>query len=235
MRVTGAFVCALSLCACSEQDAAQNQQGAARSVEAPLSPNTPQALQLTVLVKPIANGAHFEGRTNLPDGTELMLSIARPPVVGGDKATVAEGRFGMDILPKGGQPIPNGSYEVEVSTPLGDLQPADVKAQLGSEYEALTGPLLVKSSVSGARIVDYTTKVHIGGAVDPKADETARKAAYREHQAFADRSCKSNPDNVERLTGTQMSPEARARSIKSCLTMMERSREEMVREGLIQR
>jgi hypothetical protein len=37
--------------------------------------------------------------------------------------------------------IPAGAYEVEVSTPAGDLQPPSVKQQLGSDYEALTGPL----------------------------------------------------------------------------------------------
>jgi hypothetical protein len=115
------------------------------------------------------------------------------------------------------------------------LQPESVKAQLGSGYEALTGPLLIKDSVSGARIIEYTSKVHIGGALDPKADEAERKAAFREHEAFAERSCKSNPNEVERLTGTQMSDAAKARSVKSCLAMMEKSRQQLVREGLLQR
>lgn len=217
-------------------DPANNQQSEPQAqASTTFSPSSPQPLELTVVTKPLTNGLRVEGRTNLPDGTQLMLSLQRGPVLGGDKEFVQNGRFQEDIYPKDGKPIPSGSYDVEVSTPLGDTQPANVKEQLGSNYEALTGPFLVKDEVSGGRIIDYTTKAHIGGAADTRADEQARKAAYREHEAYSEKACRSNPDAVERLTGTAMTAEQRVNSIRKCLNMMAQSRKELEHEGLIQR
>jgi hypothetical protein len=226
----------MASCGGPSGDPANSQQGAPQPEAATtFSPSAPQPLQLTVVTKQLANGLRVEGRTNLPDGTQLMLRLQRGPVFGGDKEFVQNGRFQEDIYPKDGKPIPSGSYDVEVSTPLGDIQPANIKEQLGSDYEALTGPFLVKDEVSGGRIIDYTTKAHIGGAVDPRADEEARKAAYREHEAYSEKACRSNPDAVEHLTGTPMTAEQRANSIRKCLNTMAQSREELEREGLVQR
>lgn len=223
----------ISLASCSATPETQNDASNNVAAGPALSPDAPQPLEFVVVARPIANGVHIEGRTNLPDGTEIMLDVRRPPITGGDKAIVLNGQFASDILPKDGKPIPNGSYEVEVSTPFADVQPESVKSQVGPDYRALTGPLLVKSEFGG-RIVDYSAKVHIGGAVGPKADQAARKAAYHWHENFAERSCRSNPDSVERLTGTQMTDAQRTRSVASCLAVMARSRRQLVREGVIE-
>lgn len=232
LLVASLLVC----CRCTSGDPTNNQQSKPQPQAATtFSPSAPQTLQLAVVTKSLANGLAVEGHTNLPDGTELMLSVQRGPVLGGAKEFVQNGAFQDNIYPNDGKPIPSGTYRVEVSTPLGDIQPAGIKEQLGSNYEAITGPLLVKDEVSGGRIIDYTTKAHIGGAADPRADERARKVAYREHEAYSEKACRSNPDAVEHLTGTVMPPEKRAESIGKCLKMMAQSREELEREGLIQR
>jgi DNA-binding TFAR19-related protein (PDSD5 family) len=93
---------------------------------------------------------------------------------------------------------------------------------------------LVKSDVSGGRIIEYVTKAHIGGAADPRADAEARKAAYREHEAYSAKACHANPDAVERLTGSRLSADQRAESVRKCLKAMAKSRDELVREGLIE-
>jgi hypothetical protein len=178
-------------------------------------------------------GVHLEGLTNLPDGTELMVSVQRGPVMGGDKEVVAGGHFAEDVLPKRGQPIPPGNYDVEVSTPFGDFQPPEVKAELGSNYEALTGPLLSKSN--GGRIVDYNSKFHVGGSVDTKADQQSRADALQRSKNVAEKSCKSNPDAVERLTGSAMTAEARERSIAHCLKTMAQDRAKFARSPLPRR
>jgi hypothetical protein len=205
----------------------------APNADVSFSPGAPQPLDLTIVTSPLANGLRIEGETNLPDGTELMLSVQRGPVVGGDKVAVVDGRFSADIFPKEGKPIPTGPYEVEVSTPLGDLQPGPVKAMLGSNYEALTGPLLVKS-MFGGRIIEYVTKVEFGGPANPVADKAARQRAYREYEARTREDCNSNPELVERLTGKPMSPSERANSIKRCLHEAAKGREELIAEGLIE-
>jgi hypothetical protein len=161
-------------CNSPPDDAATNDESAPLQAASTFSTGSPQLLQLTVVTTPLKNGLHVEGRTNLPGDTELMLSVQRGPVLGGDKEAVKGGRFQEDIYPKQGQPIPSGTYEVEVRTPLGDLQPPNVKEQLGSNYEALSGPLLVKSEVSGGRIIDYTAKVNISGA--PTLAQTSKLA-----------------------------------------------------------
>ena len=162
-----------------------------------------------------------------------MVGMQRGPVLAGDKAVVQNGRFTLDVYPRNGEGIPSGYYNVEVSSPLGDLQPDPVKAALGSDYEALTGPLVGKDEL-GLRTIHLTTKVQVGGPPNAGADKAARQQAYREHEQFSRRSCQSNPDAVERLTGKAMSPSERAASIQRCLREMAESRKELVREGLIE-
>jgi hypothetical protein len=179
----------------------------------------------------MANGVHIEGQTNLPDGTELMVSFQRGPVVGGEKLSVSNGHFSEDVLPKAGKSIPPGKYDLEISTPLGDLQPDDVKAQLGSDYEALTGPLLRKG-VIGERGIDYTSSVHIGGAIDAKADLAARREALQQVKEADERDCPARPDLIEKYTGAPMLAEARERAIKECFAQSARIRAKFSKEPL---
>lgn len=202
--------------------------------EETFSTSVPRPLRLSAQAELIPTGARLSGETNLPDGTELMVSLTRRPVVMGDKVVVQSGRFAVDLRPLNDLPMPPGAYRLSVSTPYGDLQPGDVKSQLGSNYEALSGPLLEKSE-HGSRTINYETKVELGGAANPKADKEARQRAYREHEAFAKRSCESHPSSVERLSGEAMSEQQRKNSTASCLREMEASRKEMVAEGVLER
>jgi hypothetical protein len=96
------------------------------------SPSDPKPLRLAVVVTPLQNGARISGETNLPDGTKLMLGLQRGTVMAGPSVLVDRGRFTADLYPNDGAAIPPGPYEVTVSSPLGDIQDGDVKAQLGS-------------------------------------------------------------------------------------------------------
>lgn len=234
-QAVGAFVVVLAACSSPGNNATQQsdtrQVATAVSTTPKFSPSSPTLVHLSVKTRTIGNtGVHLDGETNLPDGTEVMVSVQRGPVMGGDKETVMGGHFAEDVLPKGGAPIPPGIYEVEVSTPFGDFQPPEVKAQLGSNYEALRGSLLSKSN--GGRIVDYNSKFHVGGSMDGKADEQARADALQRAKDFAERSCRSNPDTVERLTGTAMTADARERSITNCLKTMAHDRAKFARSPL---
>ena len=200
--------------------------------EAFFSPSNPKPLALKVNVSPLPHGARLSGATNLPDGTELMVSVSRASVSAGEKVSVSGGKFTQDLYPNAGKPIPPGDYEVEVMTPLGAFQPEAVKGQLGENYEALTGPLLVTDDVG--RVIEYRSKIRLDGPPNAAADRTARRKAYQDHVAFSERSCRSNPDTLEKLTGAQLSPERRAESVRRCLKTMAKSRKELAADGLVQ-
>lgn len=222
---------ALLLSACGREPAAATAADALPGRQT-FSPSSPQPLLLTVHVTPLTHGARLLGVTNLPDGTELMLSVSRASVSASQKVSVSGGRFTQDLYPNDGKPIPPGAYEVEVMTPLGDLQPDPVKVQLGSDYEALTGPLLVKDEFG--RVVEYKSKVQLDGPPDATADRAARRKAYRDHVAFSEQTCRSNPDTLERLTGVRLSAEQRTQKVRDCLTSMAASRKQLAAEGLIE-
>jgi hypothetical protein len=219
------FILSVSLSACGDR-ASQGTPSAS------FSPSSPKPLILVVTTTPLAHGARLTGRTNLPDGTELMTSLGRYSVLAGDKVSVVGGGFTQDLFPNDGKPIPPGDYDVEVSSPLGDIQPTAVKAQLGSEYESLTGPLVVKGEIG--RIIDYQSKIRSEGPPSPAADRAARKKAYRDHVALSERLCRSNPDTVEGLTGVPLSPQRRSEIVRRCLAGMATSRKELGAEGLVE-
>lgn len=212
----------------------QTPQTSAPAVSPPeqFSPADPKPLRLTVTVNPLPNGARIGGATNLPDGTKLMLDLRRGTVWTGESVAVQGGSFSAELYPRDKAAIPPGRYTAEVSTPLGDLQDANVQSQLGSSYEALTGPLLKRDQLG--RVIDFETKVIIGGKPNPEADRAARKQAYRDNVEFSERSCRSNPGTVERLTGRAMSTTARERSIRRCLSEMAVERRKMTAQGLIE-
>jgi hypothetical protein len=197
------------------------------------SPDAPQPLVLAVSTTPLKSGLRIDGRTNLPEGTELMVSVQRGPVLAGTKVIVRNGRFSADLYPRQGQPIPSGNYDIEVSTPFADLQPQSVKSVLGPDYSAVTGPLVVPSQFGG-RIIDYTAKVNIGGRADPAADRAARRRAYKEFEANSRRGCEELPASVEEITGRRKGPSQRAALIQSCLRNIPQSKKELMTEGLIE-
>jgi hypothetical protein len=211
----------------------QNGNGSTASVEREtFSPSQPKPLRLEIVATPLQNGARIAGRTNLPDGTSLMLGLQRGPVGAGPEVTVRNGAFSADVFPRDGAAIPPGRYEVSVSSPLGDLQPDVVRDQLGSSYEALTGPLLRRDDIG--RMIRYTGSVTIGGHTSAEADRDARREAAREYDRFTRESCQSQPDTVEQLAHRRLTPAERERSIQGCLREMELGRRDLEKQGLIE-
>lgn len=197
------------------------------------SPTRPRPLQLDIAVTPVANGVRIDGRTNLPTGTLLMLELQRGPAIGGPQVEVQNGHFSATVIPGNGGPVPPGRYEVRVSTPLGDLQPAHVRDQLGSNYEALTGRWLVRDSLG--RMIQYHSSVSIGGPPSAAADRDARRAAGARYDAFSARACDEQPATIERLTGRSMSEGMRRRAVADCQREMASGRREAERQGLVER
>lgn len=96
----------------------------------------------------LTDGTHpiVAGKTNLPDGTLLMISIENSspfePIVD-DKVSVNNGSFTSGIfLSAIEEGLPPGRYVADVVVPYPRVQPAKVRAIIGENGEHLTGPLV---------------------------------------------------------------------------------------------
>ncbi|WP_051258299.1 hypothetical protein [Teredinibacter turnerae] len=96
------------------------------------------------------------GETNLPDSTELLISLSNEAVgfTAQDKSAVRNGKFSAGPLgPKSG--LTAGNYVIEVMMPVPSVQPESVQSIIGNEGQYLTGPL-VKDSSWGGKTVEYS-------------------------------------------------------------------------------
>jgi len=93
------------------------------------------------------------GETNLPDGTELMISLSGKTVKydGQDKAKVQSGKFESSEFSLDGKNLQAGQYDVDVVMPIPAVQSPSVRAVIGEKGENLKG-LLVKQGDLGVTI-----------------------------------------------------------------------------------
>lgn len=100
------------------------------------------------------------GHTNLPEQMQLMIDLVNPStqyILTQDKTEVKSGgAFETVWMSKQGGPFPTGTYEVTVSSPLPDLQPAAVKEAIGKNGQNLSGKYV--SANFGSKMVDFTAK-----------------------------------------------------------------------------
>lgn len=105
------------------------------------------------------------GATNLPDDTDLMLSVSSnsPGFTGGSKAKVVNGTFfGGPFGPEEGLPI--GRYTAEVMMPVPMAQPDSVRGVIGTNGENLKGPLVKKGDLG--KIVEKKLAFLVGNDLD---------------------------------------------------------------------
>lgn len=107
-------------------------------------------VELTLAVAELADKrVRLSGATNLPSGTKLMLSVKEDTdngFFGQSHCFVSPtGSFESEAFgPKGG--LKDGRYIAEVTMPVADVQPANVRAVIGDKGENLAGPLVDKNS-----------------------------------------------------------------------------------------
>lgn len=101
--------------------------------------------------------ARILGKTNLPHGMALMLGLrgTASKYFAQDKVDVADGRIVSSWFSARGKPLRSGTYEIEVSSPLPDLQPPAVRAVIGQTGENLSGPV---STWMGSKMVKYKVR-----------------------------------------------------------------------------
>jgi len=145
-----------------------------RSAPRPALPPLDKGVVLTVELSFGADRkATVSGDTNLPDGTQITVTVKEPGDVGTEwnsQPTVSAGRYTAgDISPAGG--YPDGKYLADVVVPAPFTQPDAVKVVIGEKGEKLTGKLVEKNAIG-----DYIVRAH-GSAVLGGADGVARGIA----------------------------------------------------------
>ncbi len=101
------------------------------------------------------------GKTNLPDEMELMISLRNKTsgFFAEDKVSVLNGKFESAGFSNRGISLPAGNYEVSISSPLPDLEPASVTSVIGKNGENLTGEF-IKSSM-GSNMVKFEKQLEL--------------------------------------------------------------------------
>jgi hypothetical protein len=156
-----------------------------------------------------------EGVTNLPDGTQLLLTLSRAAsgYNAQDKLSVQNGRFRSGQFSNRGEPLLPGSYSLELVGPVTAVQPT--ASALGKDYANFTSALL-KRGKFGATL-EYRATLAVPGQSNSAADAAARRTADQERVAWLRKSCSEIPGISERLTGKKISKSDAETLVKDCI------------------
>ena len=147
-----------------------------------------------------ANPPTIVGKTNLPNGTQLMISVERTENgYGGDaKTLVINGEFEAGPFKINGGHLTPGIYGVSVILVEPTTQLQHVKEVIGSSGKKLTGKL-VKTYATGSKGAIYKTKFSIEGKIDESNDKKLKNSYEADQQhSFCTSGCslKSNGNSI---------------------------------------
>jgi hypothetical protein len=131
---------------------------------------TPRGVKVAIDASLSGGGKpRIDGRTNLPDGTALTVSL-RPD----DSACaidcvpievdvrVANGGFQVGPFTRDGRPLPAGPYTLEITTGMARLQSVSVQSVIGPRGEYMFGKYVhPPEETSDENIVDYESDITI--------------------------------------------------------------------------
>ncbi|CAI8818867.1 Cellulosome anchoring protein cohesin region [Brevibacillus sp. IT-7CA2] len=148
------------------------------------------------------NKVRVSGQTNLPDQTDLMISVK------GDNGyfaqntkKVSNGEFQSDEFSEEGGSLKSGNYTIEISTPTVNVQPLSVQELFGENGENLAGTLVVDDSTFGKKVrVTDSFKIEKTQSQQPSTSYTneINKPVYTESQLKADPKAPStNPNDYD--------------------------------------
>jgi hypothetical protein len=132
----------------------------------------------------------IDGQTNLPDNTDLMISIKRnESSYGGQaKVKVTGGKFHAGPFTQKGAPFNPGIYTLLVTAPYAPTQPSSVQSIIGGHGENISGNLVKKGSLG--KLVEYKTTFKIAGGVSTDKDKQARQQDKKDRHEWWLKSCK---------------------------------------------
>ncbi len=171
------------------------------------------------------------GTTNLPAGTNLIVSILRKDRGYNAQAQCrvsTDGKFTAGPYSEKGKPFSPGTYTIEVLMPLAAGQPSAVQSVIGGHGEKISGPFVHSGPGGLGKIVKYTSQFTIKGA-NSKADNVkARKKSEADDQAHFEKSCYETIDLANKyvdegkIQGPKIEGAERQAKIDACLKDMRR-------------
>lgn len=194
----GAFV--VLVAACSRQD---DEASPTRPVPAAVSA---QAIAETESLEPapvtfdgtVTISARLEGGskpsivgvTNLPDGTSLVVTLARKQrsYSAQEKVRVSGSSFTAGPFSQRGAELNPGEYQIRIGSPLTALQPANVQLAFGERGSRLRGPYTGPSPVGGT-VVRFFTNVEIGNGENPILDAAEQSQAQLDLRQWRINAC----------------------------------------------
>lgn len=101
------------------------------------------------------------GTTNLPDGGELMFTVANPETDyrAQSKNIIENGEFSSDTFSDQGEALTPGEYSVAITLSIASTQSDEFVEQTGEDYENLSGDLVEDSDLG--KTVRYETEFTI--------------------------------------------------------------------------
>jgi hypothetical protein len=106
----------------------------------------------------------IKGTTSLPDDTILMVRLENQDnnYSAEDETSVTKQAFATGFFSDHGSALPSGTYRVEVTVPIAQVQPESVRALFGAHGENLTGPYVKKSETFREdNIVEFSQEIRI--------------------------------------------------------------------------
>lgn len=149
---------------CSEQPQMQPQKQPPQKLSGPV--------YIEAKAIPMGNGkVMIKGNTNLPDQTELIISITNEKVgfEGSDNSKVEKGQFSTGLLGYDSG-LRAGRYTVEIVMPIPSTQPDYVKKIIGASGEYLSGPLV--SELAQEKLVEYSFPYIAGSSKQIELEES---------------------------------------------------------------
>lgn len=155
----------------------------------------------------------ISGRTNLPDGTSLLITISRAAsgYSAQTKVKVVKGAFRSERFSQRGADLNDGKYELEIMMPISQVQIPTVRAVIGKEGENLSGPLVSRGNLG--KIVEYKSKFQAGRAANMKADHAARANEKIQRDQWVNDSCR----DIIRQTRPSAALDSQQNAITNCI------------------
>ncbi len=137
------------------------------------------------------NKAVFDIDTNLPDNTELMLSLRSGDYntdnnfTAQTKVKVKDGKAYDNGFSNKGEKL-KGDYDLSVSMSLPKLQDESVRKVIGEHGEYMTGNAVQKSSVGDDNVVSALFAVSIGDEITATPEDDYSNTTFREEDEDTD-------------------------------------------------
>lgn len=164
--------------------ASPNTKTNVKTVDTPQNPATNSNISeladknkdVTLEIKIETNGASkpkILGETNLPDGTELMISLSGKTsnYNGQDKTKVQSGKFESSEFSSDGKNLLSGQYDVDVTMPIPSTQSPSVRAVIGEKGENLKGSLVKQGDLGVIVSVEKSFQLQADGKITLSVDK----------------------------------------------------------------